>query len=106
MLLVFAVVGPFSSSSSYNAATHSPHKASAVSVCEHINSTSILCIYLSIFLSFFLSLKQEHLLFVCLFVSKRNKTNKLFFSKKICFVHRFFLSAPPQVLSLGWFFFP
>jgi hypothetical protein len=42
-------------------------------------------------------------LFACF---KEKQSKQTFFSKKICFVDRFFLSSPPQVLGFGWFFFP
>jgi len=70
-------------------------------VCGHINSTSILCIYLSFFLSFFEARAFVGCLFVCF---KEKQIKQTSFLKKICFVDRFFPSAPPQVL--GGFFFP
>jgi hypothetical protein len=82
MLLVFAVVGPFSSSSSYNTATHYPIKQ----VQFRCVGTSIAHpFFVSNFLSFFLSLKQEHLLFVCFcFKEKQNKQTFFFKENLLC----------------------
>jgi hypothetical protein len=82
MLLVFAVVRPFSSSSSYNAATHSPIKQ----VQFRCVGTSIAHPFFVsiIYLSIFLSLKQEHLLFVCLFQRETKQANFFFKENLLC----------------------
>jgi len=103
MLLVFALVGPFSSSSSYNTATHSPIKQVQFRcVGTSIAHPFFVSIYLSIYLPFF----EARSFVVCLLVSKGNKASKLIFQRKFALLIDFFFLLPPKFWVLRGFFFP